>query len=792
MVETRNRIPVLPCVVAGAAVLLLAMVLIPGAEAGTITGTGPITAIQTTSTLRGNVHNTYQSQDVYWPPTTGATPGDFATWVGVGGVLYGPGACSLCPAGTAYTAVSQSVTGIGTPSSPYLMTTVVTLGASGIRLTQVDSYINGNTYYMTMMTLRNMGAAPASLQVWRGADCYLNNADPNYGAFNAATVEVTCSAAANSLTPSPYIRWLSTTGNPTFTEEGFGSLWQKISSQTTLTNTCLCTTYQDGAAGLNWQVSLNGGAEATLEHCTEFAPMPSGITCQPPVLCAPETVSVVAGNPVQLNATGGDGSYTWSTGGSGPTTTVTYTSSGTYTVTVTDGNGQQGTCTIDVTPPGMTCSPGTQTVFYNTGVVLTVNGGESPWAWSSPGGTPTGQSASPSTTYSTYYPVSGTYTVTVTDNAGQIAVCEIEVIDPPLYCDPIGQWTLVGDYVDFRATGGSGSYSWSAPGGRPPSGGGPRFSTSYDSAGSRLVTVTSAAQSETCAVEVYVRPQASFTFVLAAVAPCEDYTVQFRDTSTPGGFPIVQFYWEFGDGGSSAQQNPLHKYRDAGTYRASLLVVDSQGTTSLGFGNVTLDRRDCQSNREESLEQGPAPDAPRDGTDAAIAGADSDSDGVVDADDLCPSVADPAQGNLDRDAKGDACDPDMDGDKVLDMSDGCRAHPDPQQHDMDHDGAGDVCDDDRDGDLVGNLTDVCPLVADGQADADQDGTGDACEPTPAHALAGGEAGKSMDEAGPDAQAGVATPVNVDSRQPGFIWALLALALVAPAAAIGLSLRRRRA
>ena len=71
---------------------------------------------------------------------------------------------------------------------------------------------------------------------------------------------------------------------------------------------------------------------------------------------------------------------------SGPTTTVTYTSSGTYTVTVTDGNGQQGTCTIDVTPPGMTCSPGTQTVFYNTGVVLTVNGGESPWAWSSPGG----------------------------------------------------------------------------------------------------------------------------------------------------------------------------------------------------------------------------------------------------------------------------------------------------------------------------------------------------------------------------------------------------------------------
>jgi hypothetical protein len=45
-----------------------------------------------------------------------------------------------------------------------------------------------------------------------------------------------------------------------------------------------------------------------------------------------------------------------------------------------------------------------------------------------------------------------------------------------------------------------------------------------------------------------------------------------------------------------------------------------------------------------------------------IVGSDTDGDGVVDAADNCPDLANADQSNIDGDGKGDACDPDMDGD----------------------------------------------------------------------------------------------------------------------------------
>jgi len=49
----------------------------------------------------------------------------------------------------------------------------------------------------------------------------------------------------------------------------------------------------------------------------------------------------------------------------------------------------------------------------------------------------------------------------------------------------------VGESVNFTATGGNGSYSWSAPNGTPDNGTGSSFSTVYSVAGSYLVTVSS-------------------------------------------------------------------------------------------------------------------------------------------------------------------------------------------------------------------------------------------------------------------------------------------------------------
>jgi len=56
-------------------------------------------------------------------------------------------------------------------------------------------------------------------------------------------------------------------------------------------------------------------------------------------------------------------------------------------------------------------------------------------------------------------------------------------------------------------------------------------------------------------------------------------TVQF-DGATTGGCPGYTYAWNFGDGSSSAEQNPSHTYEALGDYVPSLTVTDSKGTIS--------------------------------------------------------------------------------------------------------------------------------------------------------------------------------------------------------------------
>ena len=110
---------------------------------------------------------------------------------------------------------------------------------------------------------------------------------------------------------------------------------------------------------------------------------------------------------------------------------------------------------------------------------------------------------------------------------------------------------------------------------------------------------------------------------------------------------------------------------------------------------------------------------------------DDDEDGVNDADDNCPTVNNAAQADNDSDSIGDPCDPDDDNDSVIDATDNCILAANSGQSDADTDGIGDLCDPDDDNDGVNDGADNCRLVANSnQADVDGDGTGDVCDPTP--------------------------------------------------------------
>ena len=78
-------------------------------------------------------------------------------------------------------------------------------------------------------------------------------------------------------------------------------------------------------------------------------------------------------------------------------------------------------------------------------------------------------------------------------------------------------------------------------------------------------------------IDLNTAPVAAFSFSPSPATKKD--TVQFTDESTDDG-AIVEWRWEFGDGATSSQRNPEHKYGSKGLYAVKLTVVDNGGLTS--------------------------------------------------------------------------------------------------------------------------------------------------------------------------------------------------------------------
>ena len=83
-------------------------------------------------------------------------------------------------------------------------------------------------------------------------------------------------------------------------------------------------------------------------------------------------------------------------------------------------------------------------------------------------------------------------------------------------------------------------------------------------------------QSNFITVHAYAPPVANFT--MNKSWGVNNVTVQFNDTSV--GQNVSSWYWDFGDGNTSADENPTHIYTTVGNYSVSLTVISPEGTST--------------------------------------------------------------------------------------------------------------------------------------------------------------------------------------------------------------------
>ena len=83
-------------------------------------------------------------------------------------------------------------------------------------------------------------------------------------------------------------------------------------------------------------------------------------------------------------------------------------------------------------------------------------------------------------------------------------------------------------------------------------------------------------------VDVVFSPQPTIGLTSDLANLCANEGVQFNDASVTGNIndPITSWFWNFGDGFSSIDQNPYHNFGQSGTFYVSLTVNTEGGCTS--------------------------------------------------------------------------------------------------------------------------------------------------------------------------------------------------------------------
>lgn len=111
-------------------------------------------------------------------------------------------------------------------------------------------------------------------------------------------------------------------------------------------------------------------------------------------------------------------------------------------------------------------------------------------------------------------------------------------------------------------------------------------SSSYVNSGTydvKLVVTDQNNQKDSITKNKYIQVFKNPTAILkgAPRTGCIPHSVNFTDISTRGSGQIIQWLWDFGDGGITGKQHPVHTYLQKGSFSVSLTVTDTNGCRDL-------------------------------------------------------------------------------------------------------------------------------------------------------------------------------------------------------------------
>lgn len=249
----------------------------------TLTGSTLKLIVRPTGTYALYRNGIYQFYDDYaagvflWLPPNSGYGNTFTVW--------GP---EKVPTGNnvrEYTRISHGVTGTGTSSNPWIVTTVSSVGSTGLRLTQRIRFVSGDTKIRHEWTVANTGNITLSnIHLFHMADFYTTyykedlDFDPAYGYYDAATGTIGVQSEDNYL----YQVFVPVTPATHYQEGYWMSIWNAIGDWnmvgTGFNDTYNNITRQDSAAGLEWVFSLPPQASKDIVDYLSFSEIP-GVNC---------------------------------------------------------------------------------------------------------------------------------------------------------------------------------------------------------------------------------------------------------------------------------------------------------------------------------------------------------------------------------------------------------------------------------------------------------------------------------------------------------------------------------